>query len=499
MSKAKNGRIEKAVKAKRAEMIAEFYRRMFILGGMITATDTYKRTMSAASVDFSLKPASYHLTFRRGLDEPGAGDQLIMAGHEAMLAQWFNQPLKRGDIEIARYWCSTEANVKAFPHELWDDVLARNPRRRNIDLDIDVWGFPGGQTMLKNVPAMSFEGIGGLITLIEPAMCRYFAPVIQATKTRLMSQSSHNFAEFGLRAAVLELNNIILLHAMIVGGGGKPILTSNDTAEFMWPDLFKSIGTLGHELMCSNQRLDKSLSEAEYEMMDLALTRVPDSKLLCDLIDAETIGLRNFIKALLAHPEAIKAGGRIDSGEIAAQCVQYFLAMRKAGITPDRTIVYEDEVNPTKCIEVEDFFVAQTGEEANNLFPGAGGYFWRKVHRDTVSAAFKRSATDGNPNIKFSNSPGKESYPGTIRVYGIGEVMYIADKSEVVDGIPLYVQLVKQGRIVYNESLVEQGKRANETWGKYTRVEVSPLIQHYMDVYRGKREEERLAFLQSEA
>ena len=46
------------------------------------------------------------------------------------------------------------------------------------------------------------------------------------------------------------------------------------------------------------------------------------------------------------------------------------------------------------------------------LFPGAGGYWWRLVERNTVAAAFKRSATGAHPNVKFSNSPGKESLGG---------------------------------------------------------------------------------------
>ena len=29
------------------------------------------------------------------------------------------------------------------------------------------------------------------------------------------------------------------------------------------------------------------------------------------------------------------------------------------------------------------------------LFPGAGGYWWKLVHRDTLAAAFKRTATEG--------------------------------------------------------------------------------------------------------
>src|SRR5262249_2217109 len=170
-----------------------------------------------------------------------AGNQLIMAGHEAMLAQWFHRPLKRGDIELARRWFRVRAAVKAFPDALWDAILQSQPGD-DLYLPVDVWGFPGGQTFLAGVPCLFFEGMGGAISYLEPAMCRYFAPVIQATKARLMKLATPREAEFGLRAAPVEVCNLILLLARYVGGGGR--LTSNDTAEFMYPEPFQSIGTL---------------------------------------------------------------------------------------------------------------------------------------------------------------------------------------------------------------------------------------------------------------
>ena len=68
------------------------------------------------------------------------------------------------------------------------------------------------------------------------------------------------------------------------------------------------------------------------------------------------------------------------------------------------------------------------------LFPGAGGYWWRLVHRDTLAAAFKRTATGPNPNIKFSNDPGKESLPGYLRVYGQNDNLLVAAAEEKVAG-----------------------------------------------------------------
>jgi nicotinate phosphoribosyltransferase len=467
---------------KRRAMREEFFAKLFILGGWIGSTDTYKRTMWAAVPDIALAPASYSLTFRKSLPEPGAGQQLIMAGHEAMLAQWFHKPLQRADIELARDWYTKRSHVRVFPEKLWDSLLAQPGYE--LRLPVDIWGLPGGQTFLAGVPCLSFEGPGGFVSYLEPAMCRYFAPVIQATKARLMAEATPRDAEFGLRAAPIEVTNLILLLARYVGGRGQ--LTSNDTAEFMYPELFKSIGTIGHEMMCAGQRLDRSLAEAEHEMMDRFVSALGSASLLCDLVDAESVGLENALKVIRAHPETDRVGIRVDSGNIAEQCVTYFERIRELGIAP-RTIVFEDEVQPETVKQVYQFFRDRTGIEPTMLFPGAGGYWWRLVHRDTVSAAFKRTATAGHPNVKFSNSPGKESLPGTIRVYGQGETLIVADASETIDGQSLFVPLVRQGKIVYDEAFSAQADRAERTWNQFRRWELSPVVSGWLDRFREMR------------
>jgi nicotinic acid phosphoribosyltransferase len=472
--------------AKRAAMREEFYARHFLLGGWLGGTDTYKRTMWAAVPDVALAHAGYTLTLRKGLPEPGADNQLIMAGHEAMLAQWFHRPLKRADIELAEQWFSHHAAARAFPRELWRHLLDTRPGD-DIFLPIDVWGFPGGQTFLAGMPCLSFEGIGGAISYLEPAMCRYFAPIIQATKGRLMKLATPRDAEFGLRSAPNELTNIVLLLARYVGGRGQ--LTSNDTAEFLYPELFKSVGTIGHEMMCSAQSFDRSLAEAEYEMMDRFVTAMGQASLLCDLVDAETVGLENALRVIKAHPETDRVGIRVDSGDIAEQCVLYFQKMNAAGIAP-RLIVFEDEVTPETVRKVYHHFRHATGQEPTMLFPGAGGYWWRLVHRDILAAAFKRSATGDHPNVKFSNSPGKESLGGYLRVHARGDTLIVADASEPTPGEPLFVKLVEQGRIVYRESFPEQADRADRTWGRYTKWELSPLVREYQERFQQMRAQE---------
>ncbi|MCX7702181.1 MAG: hypothetical protein N2039_14995, partial [Gemmataceae bacterium] len=336
-------------------------------------------------------------------------------------------------------------------------------------------------------PCLVFEGPGGAISYLEPAMCRYFAPVIQATKARLMKQATASDAEFGLRSAFNEAAHIVLLLARYVGGRGQ--LTSNDTAEFLWPELFRSVGTIGHEMICAAQSFDRTLAEAEYEMMDRFVSAMGTASLLCDLVDAETVGLENALRVMKAHPDNSRIGIRVDSGDIAEQCVLYHRRMKEAGLAP-RLIVFEDEVTPDVVRRVYEHFRQTTGEEPTMLFPGAGGYWWRLVHRDTLAAAFKRSATGDHPNVKFSNSPGKESLGGYLRVYGRGDTLLIAEAGEYVDGEPLFVRLVEQGRIVYRESFEEQADRADATWGRYQKVEWSPRVAETMARFQAMRQRE---------
>ncbi len=112
------------------------------------------------------------------------------------------------------------------------------------------------------------------------------------------------------------------------------------------------------------------------------------------------------------------------------------------------------------------------------------------MHRDTVAAAFKRSATEDRPNVKFSNSPGKESLGGYLRVYGRDDVLVVADASEDPQGEPLFVKLVDQGRIVYHESFSDQADRADRTWTRYRRWELSPRVREYQDRFRIMRQRE---------
>src|SRR5262249_62092399 len=91
------------------------------------------------------------------------------------------------------------------------------------------------------------------------------------------------------------------------------------------------------------------------------------------------------------------------------------------------------------------------------------------------------------PNVKFSNSPGKESIGGHLRVYGRDDVLVVADAAEPPQGELLFVKLVENGRVVYGESFPEQMARADATWEEYKRWEMSPRLAWGMRRVEGMR------------
>src|SRR4029079_14732950 len=122
------------------------------------------------------------------------------------------------------------------------------------------------------------------------------------------------------------------------------------------------VGTIGHEMICAAESPDRSLQEAEYEMMDRFVSVHGHASLLCDLVDANTVGLENVLRVMAAHPANSKVGIRVDSGDLAEQCVLYHLKMKEASFGP-RTIVFEDEATPEVVRKVYDVFRTETGEE----------------------------------------------------------------------------------------------------------------------------------------
>ncbi len=474
--------------AKRAAMRDEFFARFFLLGGWLGGTDTYKRTMWAAVPDIALAHAGYSLVMRKGLPEPGADGQLIMAGHEAMLAQWFHRPLRRSDIELARRWSCERPAVRAFPHALWDHILDAEPGRGCLSADRCV-GLAGR----ADVPA------GRAVPVLRGARRRDLVPraghVPLFRPDPLGDQGPADEARHAARRRVRpapapdEVLNIVLLLARYVGGGGR--LTSNDTAEFLFPELFRSVGTIGHEMMSAGQPLDRSLAEAEYEMMDRFVSAMGSASLLCDLVDAETVGLINALRVIPAHPETTASRHPRRFGRHRRPVHPLSpRACKQAGIGA-RTIVFENEVTPETVRTVHERFRKRNRRGANDALPRRRRLL---VAADPSRHGCRRVQThgDGRPaeHQVLERRRARKRCRGYLRVYGQDDALIVADASEPPPGEPLFVKLVEQGRIVYRESFAAQAERADRTWGRYRRIELSPRMAGWQERYRAMRDRE---------
>lgn len=469
----------------------EFWKRLQPVN-RVAATDTYKRTMSGSSEIFSEHFAVYTLAARKPLEEEHVNGRYIMAGLEKMLYPWFANPITEAEVEKAKKFFTSKAAVTKFPTSAWEAVLNNQGR-----IPIDIYALPGGQTFLakdgKHVPLMSVEGRGALVTHLEPHLEGIYAPIIQATKARLMKEEvGKQFAEFGLRADENENNHVTLMLALYVGG--KFSLTSDDQAVLLFPEYFKDIGTIGHEFIMAYQREGVSLEEAQEKAFRDFVQVNQRSALLPDVINTLHSGLPMILKLVQEYQGTEKIiMPRFDSGDVAAQCIYWKKMTLEAGI-PATKIVVEDGYTPAKARETKQKY-AQAGFNPDDIIVGAGGYFKQGCTRDAASVVYKRSATEHNKklesSLKFSDSPGKESIPGRIRIYEQGNTLLVAQEEEKVDGIPLMLKVVDTGQVVYNEDLYQQAERAEKTWNKYNTIEYSPLTHKLIKA----RVEERNAIL----
>ena len=197
--------------AKRHQMREEFFAKLFLLGGWLGGTDTYKRTMWAAVPDIAVEPRRLLAhdaqgPARAGREQPahhgrprGHAGPVVPSAAETQRHRAVAAVVRRAlrDEGVSRSSCGTR--------------FSRSNPGDDITLPRGHLGLSRRADLPAGVPCLFFEGMGGLISYLEPAMCRYFAPIIQATKARLMKLATPRDAEFGLRGAPIEVCNLILL------------------------------------------------------------------------------------------------------------------------------------------------------------------------------------------------------------------------------------------------------------------------------------------------
>ena len=451
----------------------------------VAASDSYKRTMSASSKTFSENQSVYTMAARRSLDEPGANGRLVMAGLEKMLYSWFMNPIEKSEIERVGEFFEKNGVSKKFPHEAWQAVIDNDGY-----FPVDVYSLPGGQTFLVkdglHVPILSVEGPGALATHLEPHFENQSALIIYATKAMLFREAIDQLSEFGLRSSFSLNDHVLRSLALYIGGGFTA--TSDDQAVFLFPELLKDSGTFGHEFPMSYQRREIGLEDAQENAFRDFIKANDHSVLLPDVISTELSGIPMIYKLAKEFGSLKEIEPRFDSGDISRQGIIW---RAKANDLPLTSHIATGDLNPTTYREIKITYETERNDP-KDIKIGVGGYFEEGNTRSAISLAYKRSATmyDGvfEPQMKFSDTRGKESFPGVPRIYARGRDLIPAQLGEEIDGTLLTQKVVSMGHIVYNESLRTQMERAFETRNLYDRIVYSPKTQEIIERMTAQRD-----------
>jgi len=122
---------------------------------------------------------AYSLTFRKRTSRAGRGKPIDHGRTRGPCSRsGFHRPLKRSDIELAPHLVSRIILQPArFPRGIVGlSFLQSQTGRRTFTCPSTSGGFPGraGRSSPKGCRASCSRGRGGIVSYLEPAMCRYF-------------------------------------------------------------------------------------------------------------------------------------------------------------------------------------------------------------------------------------------------------------------------------------------------------------------------------------
>ncbi len=235
---------------------------------------------------------------------------------------------------------------------------------------------------------------------------------IAAIKEALGGKLNRAF-EVGMRGATcMEQHRLALMHCREAG----MLKTSN--VFLAWELYMTPVGTTGHE---HQQRWgnDKAGFEAIRDM------RPEQPSYLFDTYNPIEIGIPAAMSVM--ETDERPCSMRFDSGDQDAQFLKILAAVRREYPAegqqdsyfedrPNLNLIFEDGYTADKTAINETFCAAWKWPEDRRHY-GYGGYIVTDPSpsaygRNMVSAAYKLTETGGQPRMKFSGTPGKESIPG---------------------------------------------------------------------------------------
>jgi nicotinate phosphoribosyltransferase len=457
----------------------------------ILYTDLYQITMAQVFFRTGLhtRPAQFDHFFRSypayGMHKAG---YCVNAGLEWLLDWMKESKFRDEDIERLRGQKSRDGN-QLFADDFLDWL------RKNGTFDgISMYAIPEGRVVHPNVPLTVVQGPLAMAQVLETSLLNHLNyQTLIATKAARIRESSQGqvLLEFGMRRAQ-DRAALAGARAALIGGADY---TSNTGISYLLG--YPPKGTHAHSMV----QVFAALGEGELAAFQAYADVYPDDcLLLVDTIDTLESGVPNAIKVFedLKRKGHTPMGIRLDSGDLAYLSIQAARMLDKAGF-PNTSIVLSNQLDELVIWQI----ITQIREEAGRygvdadhllkrLTYGVGTQLITSAGDSALDGVYKLVAVrkDGAwaPAMKISESPEKTLNPGhkgAWRVYdcrdrATADVLSIESEnlqssqtlslhhpndpsktrilehSDILRIEPLHVQILDEGRLVYDLPTIEE-------------------------------------------
>jgi len=463
----------------------------------ILYTDEYQLTMAQLYYRMGLheKQAQFEYFFRSYPDYGShRAGYCINAGLEWLL-DWMREARFRDeDIEYLR----SQTGRTGKP--LFDDDFLDWLRRNGTFEGITMRAIPEGRVIHPNVPLVVIQGPLAMAQILETPLLNHLNyPILVATKAARIRESGRGrlLLEFGLRRAQ-ERAALAGARAALIGGAD---FTSNVGISHVLG--YPPKGTHAHSMV----QVFMALGGGELEAFRAYAEVYPDDcLLLVDTVNTLESGLPNAIKVFeeLRRKGHEPVGIRLDSGDLAHLAIQAARMLDEAGF-PNTVIVLSNQLDELVIWEI----ITQIEKEAprygvdpdrliNRLVYGVGTRLITSQGASALDGVYKLVAVrDGGrwtPAIKVSETPEKTINPGYKHVWRLydrrgkatADLLSLEDEDprtmervllhhpiehttyrvlhrDEITGIePLLVDVLEEGRLVYDLPSIEEMRRVRE-------------------------------------
>ena len=379
-------------------------------------------------------PAVFEYIFRR---LPHNFGFCIFAGLDPLLDDLANLHFSESDLDYLR-------SLGIFPDPFLEAM-------KDFRFEADVYSAPEGSLVFPNETILRVHGPLAQAQLVETLVLnRVNYQTLIATKAARCAAAANGdpVVEFGLRRAQGPDGGISGARAAYVGGAAA---TSNVMAGKLFG--IPVMGTHAHSWVMA--------FDSELESFRAYVRAFPKNPiLLLDTYDTLESGLPNAItafKELRAKGYEVRAGVRLDSGDIAKLSKEVHRQLEEAGF-PNPRIVASNELDEYLIADIK-----RQGAKVNSW--GVGTKLVTGGDEPALGGIYKLVAVAGNSvwniKMKLSNNPEKTTDPGVkmpYRFYSregemLGDVMFLEDGDrEPVGRVISYDRMVFERTRVFDES-----------------------------------------------